>query len=462
MSEEIVIYQQPGALVRRDPRQVLAEAGEAARALKDVLEAPGRKRLVMGGETYLEIQDWTTVGHFYGLVPSLVEDGYVEYGGAHGWEATAALRRITDGVEVSRASAMCLDDEDNWSSRPKYEWHYVTKTLGNVRDDPGREELIWEEIQGKRRPKKVKVRVEDEKVPQHQLRSMAQTRANAKVLANVLRYVPVLAGYKGTPAEEMSGARWEADYRDEGGPVGADASPGAPPSTQEPRQRKQRAKADPPPVQETVPPAQAAQAPPPSTRTREEWSALLRTAAESGLDEASVTHHMRLVYSCNFRELDDAQAAELLVWARGPRPGGGFESDHFVTRDRLETPAGVKAAPPATVGEVLARHGIGQPAQQAIDVQAIERQGGAVVSEEVLRQVRNLEKWAKMAGRGLDDVKGASMAAFGMGVEAVLHRYGKAGYNTLMEWCSEDDPKVDRDKILERAALDIKEGRTPA
>jgi hypothetical protein len=43
-------------------------------------------------------------------------------------------------------------------------------------------------------------------VPLYQLASMAQTRANAKVMRNVLSWVAVLAGYKPTPAEEMQDA----------------------------------------------------------------------------------------------------------------------------------------------------------------------------------------------------------------------------------------------------------------
>jgi hypothetical protein len=39
-----------------------------------------------------------------------------------------------------------------------------------------------------------------------QLRSMAQTRAQAKALRNVLAWVVVMAGYQPTPAEEMDGA----------------------------------------------------------------------------------------------------------------------------------------------------------------------------------------------------------------------------------------------------------------
>ena len=37
----------------------------------------------------------------------------------------------------------------------------------------------------------------------HALKSMAQTRATSKALGQVLRWIPELAGYSGTPAEEM-------------------------------------------------------------------------------------------------------------------------------------------------------------------------------------------------------------------------------------------------------------------
>src|SRR5262249_27437128 len=43
------------------------------------------------------------------------------------------------------------------------------------------------------------------KKPLFQLRSMAQTRACAKAMRNVLAWVVVLAGYAPTPAEEMTG-----------------------------------------------------------------------------------------------------------------------------------------------------------------------------------------------------------------------------------------------------------------
>ena len=50
-----------------------------------------------------------------------------------------------------------------------------------------------------------KVQVGETATPLFQLRSMAQTRACAKALSNLFKWVVVLAGYRPTPAEEMIG-----------------------------------------------------------------------------------------------------------------------------------------------------------------------------------------------------------------------------------------------------------------
>jgi uncharacterized repeat protein (TIGR04076 family) len=62
-----------------------------------------------------------------------------------------------EGQVVSYAEAACMRDEPNWAKKPRF-----------------------------------------------QVRSMAQTRASSKALANVFRWVMVLAGLEGTPAEEMT------------------------------------------------------------------------------------------------------------------------------------------------------------------------------------------------------------------------------------------------------------------
>jgi hypothetical protein len=189
--------------VSRPPEAVLAEAHEAAAALKRVIDAKPKK-VVIGDETYLEFEDWQTVGRFYGIAPRVISTTFIELGQVAGWEARAEAVHVESGRVVSSADAMCLNDEEKWGRRAKYEWHYVKKSGGTSAEDPGRDELLWEPgPSGKNRPRKERVRVADEAVPQFQLRSMAQTRAAAKALRNALAWVVVLAGYKPTPAEEL-------------------------------------------------------------------------------------------------------------------------------------------------------------------------------------------------------------------------------------------------------------------
>lgn len=145
----------PEIAISREPEKVLEEARRAAQALKRVVESKPKKVMIRG-EQYLEFEDWQTLGKFYGLSAKVESTKYVEYGKAHGWEASAVVIHVPSGRIISRAEALCLNDEPNWKDKPLF-----------------------------------------------MLRSMAQTRACAKALRNVLSWVVVLAGYKPTPAEEI-------------------------------------------------------------------------------------------------------------------------------------------------------------------------------------------------------------------------------------------------------------------
>jgi len=166
-----------GLGVIRQPEIILAEAKKAAVALKTVLEAKPHK-VIMNGEQYLEFEDWQTVARFYGATVKVLSTSPVQVGDAIGFEARAIVLDNRSGIEISAADAMCLNDEDKWSKRPKYEW----ETINGI---------------------KARKQVGEEAVPMFQLRSMAQTRACAKALRNVFAWVVVLAGYKPTPAEEL-------------------------------------------------------------------------------------------------------------------------------------------------------------------------------------------------------------------------------------------------------------------
>lgn len=197
-------------MVRREPQIVLAEASRAAAALKQVI-ASKPKKVMFGGEQYIEFEDWQTIARFYGLSVEVTETRFCQFGDAQGFEAFARVINA-NGDQVTRADAMCLNDEENWGTRTKYAYAYVLKNGSHSVEDPPRDQIVWEDNPNKpggKRPKKERVIAGQEKVPLFQLRSMAQTRACAKALRNVLAFVPVLAGYRPTPAEELQHAQIE-------------------------------------------------------------------------------------------------------------------------------------------------------------------------------------------------------------------------------------------------------------
>ncbi len=148
--------------INRDPEEVVKEAARAAAVLKSVIDRK-EKPVIFNGQQYIEFEDWQTVGKFYGLVARVDSTDQVTFGDSTGFIARATVIHAATGNVISSAEAMCLNDEENWGER-----------------------------KGK-------------KVPLFQLRSMAQTRACAKAFRNCLAWVVVLAGYKATPAEEMTG-----------------------------------------------------------------------------------------------------------------------------------------------------------------------------------------------------------------------------------------------------------------
>lgn len=143
----------------RAPEIVLSEAQRAARALKDVIEKKDHP-VMFNGKQYLTFEDWQTIGKFYGLTVSTIEPRYIVINGLAGAKASAEVVDVKTGTVVGHAEAFCMRDEKNWKDKPWF-----------------------------------------------QLASMAQTRAGAKALRNVLSWVVVLAGYQPTPYEEMDAVR---------------------------------------------------------------------------------------------------------------------------------------------------------------------------------------------------------------------------------------------------------------
>ena len=169
--------------IARDPQEVLDEAMRAAKLLTSVINQkahPVRFR----GETYLEFEDWQTVGRFYGATVRIISTTFVTFGDVVGFEARAECVDQRTGNILSCAESMCLSDEDNWKNKPLF-----------------------------------------------QLRSMAQTRAAAKALRLALGWVVVLAGYKPTPSEELDGM---LDKKESAEPHKQPPEPGKHPEKAEP------------------------------------------------------------------------------------------------------------------------------------------------------------------------------------------------------------------------------------
>ena len=152
--KELAIEPTNLGILIRSPEEILAEAQKAASALQRVVSTK-RKPVIFKGEQYLEFEDWQTLGRFYGYTTLVEWTRPVEFGDARGFEARA-IAIDKNGNTASAAEAMCLNDEPNWKDKPLF-----------------------------------------------QLRSMAQTRACAKALRNILAWVVILAGYRPTPAEEI-------------------------------------------------------------------------------------------------------------------------------------------------------------------------------------------------------------------------------------------------------------------
>jgi len=210
-------------MVFHDPTAILEKAQKAASALMQVVNQR-KDKLVINGETYLEIEDWQLLGKFCGNVSTrTVETRFVDYGGIHGFEAVAEVYDPYTGAIFSRAEMVCMNDEEKWRSKPRYEYHYVLADGTLSKEDPGSENIVWTENKfkpGKMMPKKEKVYAGEDPVPMVQLKSMSQTRAQSKALRQYLGYIVRLAGIKATPAEEMDGVGGDRE-KDQGPPAAA-------------------------------------------------------------------------------------------------------------------------------------------------------------------------------------------------------------------------------------------------
>ena len=163
---------EPQAIARREtrtPDQLIAEGREQANALMRVVKEAGLAKDLGGSKPHLEVEAWQTIGRFNGYLTDVVWTRPItEEGIKVGYEARAELVRIDDGAHLIGAEAECRFDEE------------IEKKDGTVIKR-------WDD--------------------DYAVRSMAQTRAQSKLGRMAFAWVAVLAGYSGTPAEEMDGVK---------------------------------------------------------------------------------------------------------------------------------------------------------------------------------------------------------------------------------------------------------------
>lgn len=109
------------------------------------------------GKNYVEVEGWQFAGGLLGFLPKVVRVENFSNEKEIKWFAEVEICKINDGSVVSRGFAICSNKEGNKKSFDEYA-----------------------------------------------ILSMAQTRAIGKAYRTILSWVMKMAGYEGTPAEEMT------------------------------------------------------------------------------------------------------------------------------------------------------------------------------------------------------------------------------------------------------------------
>lgn len=164
MDTEIAVVEQPQGLMifgTASPTGIITKATAIADALAPLIE---KKKLykVIGPKKHVYVEGWNTMLAMLGVFPS------VEYSRKIGdapiaYESRVVLKHVS-GVVVGAGEALCTADEKNWNAKDEF-----------------------------------------------QLKSMSQTRATGKAARLSFSWIMGLAGYEGTPAEEV--------YEDDGVPA---------------------------------------------------------------------------------------------------------------------------------------------------------------------------------------------------------------------------------------------------
>ena len=195
----------------KDPTEIIQRATRVADVLAQVVEAKELVLEISRGKNekpskHWFIEAWQTCGSMFGVTARTRSSEYIEVGGYVGYQATAEAYLVSTGQVIGIGDSQCLRDEPHWDKRPKYKW----KKNADVTE---KDEVVY--VNDKTKSSKILEGYEP--VPLFQLRSQAQTRAQSRALSSVLRWVAVLGGYSGTPAEDVAGQSAGGRWYDESG-----------------------------------------------------------------------------------------------------------------------------------------------------------------------------------------------------------------------------------------------------
>ena len=157
---ELVPSGEPRGLVALEGATGLDHATEQANKLMHLVRDRGLAANIQGKE-YLTVEAWCALGMWNGLASRTAWTKEIRdaKGELRGCEARVEVIRLAT-MDVVGAAEACCD--------------FSEKMRGKSR---------WTDA--------------------HAVRAMAQTRATSRALAQILRFIPVLAGYAGTPAEDV-------------------------------------------------------------------------------------------------------------------------------------------------------------------------------------------------------------------------------------------------------------------
>lgn len=154
-TKEIVASQEPqislGQMMFSNPAAMVEQAKVVATVLKDVITSQ-KLYVKIKDKNYVLVEGWSTLGAMLGVVPRTVSVSEIEPGI---FEATVELVNTSTGMIVGQGIAEC-GAEKPWDTRDRYA-----------------------------------------------KKSMAITRATGKAFRLSYSWIIKLAGYEGTPAEEM-------------------------------------------------------------------------------------------------------------------------------------------------------------------------------------------------------------------------------------------------------------------